>query len=321
MILNSGNTTDIRNTYNKTMALDPDLVDQMNKLDAETRRQLKMYNEDIQRILLKHMRGSEFVNKEEMFLKLTRAALLFTSGFATNLLVRNIIAGKKAVSNDNKSIIRRLVEAGANIKKVHAYFDNNEEQHGKFLEDTFLYRNFPGTKINVSRRIKTVGDGSYKVVRNIIELGIRDGQSSWEIAKEIEQYVIPNQNNKRVAPWTISRRKFNKPISYVPKGIPAGSVEYNAFRIARSELAATYQQAPYITNHGKWYVEGFRWVLSRSHPETDTCDDYAAHDEGIGIGIWRKIPKLPHPHCLCHTQTKTIPNQEMVEWLNRLNWN
>lgn len=303
------------------MALDPDLLAAIQDLDAFTRYQLLSYNGDIQQFLREHTRGGEIVDRDTLYERIVKASLLFGGAFAAGLLLKNIAAAKKSISNDNELIKFNIMKAGGKENRITPFLRNNRDSALVRLGESFPTRKFPGTNIGVGVRIKNVTDGSAKVVRNIIDLGIKDGLSSIEIGKMIEQYVIPNANGKRVSPWTISRREFNKPISYVPKGIPAGSVEYNAYRIAVSETAATYQQAPYLANNGKWYVEGFYWVLSRSHPKIDTCDDYAAHDEGIGLGVWRKIPKLPHPHCLCHTQTKTIDTMEMVEWLNRLNWN
>lgn len=303
------------------MALDPDLLAAIQDLDAFTRYQLLSYNGDIQQFLREHTRGDQIVDRDTLFERIAKASLLFGGAFAAGLLLKNIAAAKKAIDNDNKIIKFNIMNAGGLEKHIDPFLRNTRDSALTKLTESFPTRRFPGTSVGVGVRIKNVTEGSHKVVRNIINLGIKEGLSSIEIGKQIEAYVIPNEKGLRVAPWTISRREFNKPISYIPKGIPSGSVEYNAYRIAVSETAATYQQAPYLANNGKWYVEGFRWVLSRSHPKIDTCDEYAAHDEGIGVGIWRKIPKLPHPHCLCHTQTKTIDTMEMVDWLNRLNWN
>lgn len=301
--------------------LDPQLVASIEEVNAFTRAQLNGYNGDIQQFLREHTRGSDIVDRDRLIERIFKASLLFGGAFAAGLLVKNITAAKRAIDSDNILIKFDLMNAGAKESIVDVQLRQSRDNALKRIEDTFPNRKFPGSRIGTGHRITNVANGSAMVVRNIIDLGIKEGKSSIEIGKDIEAYVIPNANGRRVAPWTISRREFGKPISYIPRGIPAGSVEYNAYRIAVSETAATYQLAPEVANKGKWYVEGYRWVLSRSHPKIDTCDNYAAHDEGIGIGIWRKIPAFPHPHCLCHTQTKTVDTMEMVDWLNKLNWN
>lgn len=303
------------------MALHPQLVASIEDINAFTQAQLRGYLGDLQQFLREHTRGDEIIEKQSLFERMEKASLLFAGAFAAGLLIKNVTAAKRAINADNELIKFNIKNAGGLDKFIDPYLRNNRDSALTKIEETFLTRNFPGTHIGTGQRIKNIADGSHKVVMNIINLGIKEGKPAIEIGKDIEAYVKPNPNGRRIAPWTISRREFGRPVSYIPKGIPAGSVEYNAYRIAVSETAATYQLAPQVANDGKWYTEGYIWVLSRSHPKIDRCDDYAAHDEGIGLGVWRKIPKFPHPHCLCHTQTKTVNTAEMVDWLNRLNWN
>ena len=213
-----------------------------------------------------------------------------------------------------------FTRAGANKDKVNKFLNSNQVNTTNKIATGFLNRNFPGTKKSVNQRIKTLQDGSEQVVRNIIMQGVIDGKSSWKIAREIGAYVTPNANGLRVAPWTITRRELGKPVSYIPKNIPAGSVEYNAFRIARAETVETYQNATYLANKDKWYYNGTKWHLSRAHPKADRCDDYATHEEGLGTGVWRKKPALPHPHCICFTTTETISTDEMIEGFKLVGW-
>lgn len=299
--------------------MDPELLRLVNGLDAETARILSRYDDDIKRALAEHSRGEDLTDTESLFKKIAQAGLIFGGALATAYIAYNALGARRSVSKDNERLRRIFLYHGANREALR-FLDQQRDRVEQNIKETVLKRRFPGTNKNIEDRLKTVRDGSQRVVRNIINQGIKNNKSSFQIAKEIEAYVKPNANGLRVAPWTITRRELGKPISYIPTGVPAGSVEYNALRIARTELAHTYQQAPYLAHKDKWYYNGTLWVLSRSHPKVDRCDDYAAHDEGIGPGVWRKPPTIPHPHCLCHTQVKTVGTDEMIKMLKMLNW-
>lgn len=299
--------------------MDPQLLELINSLDAQTRKELLAYNGNIREALERHMRGESINDTPGLFQEISKAALLFGAGMATTIIAYNALAARRSVNKDNERLKRVFTYHGANRTALR-FLDQQRDRTEGLINDTVMNRRWPGTQKNLTERLKTVRDGSERVVRNIINQGVKDGKPAWEIAKEIEAYVIPNDNGLRVAPWTITRRELGKPVSYIPRGVPAGSVEYNAFRLARTETAYTYQQAPYLAHKDKWYYNGTLWVLSRSHPKLDRCDDYAAHDEGIGIGVWRKPPPTPHPHCLCHTETKTVGTDEMIDMFEKLNW-
>lgn len=300
--------------------MDPELIRIINSLDAETRKKLLAYQGDLAEAVKAHTRGDQLVDTDGLFKKIAKAAALFGGSLAGGIVIYNVLATKRAIDQDNEDIKRVFKFHGAN-KQAMNYLDQQSKKTQILVRDTSMNNKYPGNPITTGQRIKNIQDGSERVVRNIINVGIKDGKSSWQIGKEIEQYVIPNKNGKRIAPWTITRRELGRPVSYIPKGVPAGSVEYNAMRIARTEVASYYQQAPYLAHKDKWYYNGTVWVLSRSHPKVDTCDEYAAHDEGLGIGVWKKPPIIPHPHCLCHTRTKTVSTTEMLDWFERLNWN
>lgn len=299
--------------------MDPTLLRLVNDQDAAVDKELDKYYSDIERLLGLHRRGDDLNDTQTLFDKLAKAAFIMGVSLATVYVTYNALAARRSVNKDNERLKRVFLYHGAN-REATRFLDQQRDRIAKQTADTVLNRRWPGTNKSFDDRIKTIRNGSERVVRNIINLGIKDGKSSWVIAKEIEAYVKPNENGLRVAPWTITRRELGKPVSYIPTGVPAGSVEYNAHRIARTELALTYQQAPYIAHKDKWYYNGTLWVLSRSHPKIDRCDDYAAHDEGIGIGYWRKPPATPHPHCLCHTEVRTVSTDEMIKMFKLLNW-
>lgn len=300
--------------------MDPILLKTIEELDEYTRQELFKLNRELQRLYEEHQRGESLADTEELRNKLFKRIALWGGLFASGLVAYNVLAAKRAIDRDNDDL-KIAFRPFASNQKSYKFLDNERDRVAGFVGDTFLQRRFQGTNKSTEQRIKTIVAGSQRTVDNIIKLGVKDGTSSYEIAKQIEAYISPDYaDGKRIAPWTLARRALGKPISYVPTGVPAGSVEYNAMRIAVSELAATYQQAPYLAHKDKWYYNGTKWVLSRSHPRADECDLNATHDEGLGIGVWKKPPKLPHPWCLCHTQVMTVGTDEMIRMFKLLNW-
>lgn len=92
--------------------------------------------------------------------------------------------------------------------------------------------------------------------------------------------------------------------------VEAGSAgpRYQAMRIARTEINAAHREAHIrgtMTETGalKDHIQGIRWQLSlSSHKVSDVCDVWAAHEEGLGPGIYlpANVPS-EHPHGLCVT--------------------
>lgn len=300
--------------------MDPILLKTILELDEYTRTELFRLNKELERLFKQHMRGEEVADKEGFYKEAFKAIALWGGAFTAGWVAYNVLAAKRSIDTDNERLKIQFRPYATN-QKVYKFLDNERDRTAAFVGNTLLGRKFNGKGPTNEQRFKTIVDGAQRTVRNIVEVGIKDGTPSWEIAKQIESYVKPEyKDGKRVAPWTIARRELGRPVSYIPKGMPAGSVEYNAMRIARTEMAKTYQQAPYLAHKDKWYYNGVKWVLSRSHPKEDICDRYATHDEGLGIGIWKKCPEIPHPHDMCHTEVQTVPPEEMIRMFKMLNW-
>lgn len=78
--------------------------------------------------------------------------------------------------------------------------------------------------------------------------------------------------------------------------------QYQARRIARSEMAEANRQAYRASVNEQPYVVGLRWTLSPNHPRADVCDCLANQDlHGLGPGGYTKAnyPDTPHANCLC----------------------
>lgn len=181
-------------------------------------------------------------------------------------------------------------------------------------EKEFMARTYAGKTIEY--RMARVKDGATKTVRNIIRIGVDSGKSSAQIASDIEQYIRPTERLLRVSPLEWYRQRFE---SYKVKdlsSIPAGSVSYNAYMIARTETTRTYRDRMLEVNEGNPVVYGYKWNLSGSHPKPDICDVWATQDNGMGEGVY-DAGSLPsdHPNGMCYITTVVIEKPAFRKYL------
>ena len=83
-----------------------------------------------------------------------------------------------------------------------------------------------------------------------------------------------------------------------------GQMDANSLRLVRTSLNHAFIETMKDECRYNPFIEGYKWIMSGAHssrmPNGDICDDYSSHDEGIGIGVFKKnnIP-MPHPNCMC----------------------
>ena len=146
----------------------------------------------------------------------------------------------------------------------------------------------------LSDRIWTASKTFEHDIDYMVNRGIAEHKSAYELAKDLEQYVKPKA--KRDWDW-----------GKVYPHLAGKQIDYNAQRLARTASNHSYFLANQKVCVQNPYVEVMHWELSDAHLfrqvipfGPDECDDYAEHDEGFGMGNWKpeEIP-LPHPQCLC----------------------
>lgn len=179
-------------------------------------------------------------------------------------------------------------------------FDTNAKKVPNTLSKNAISKKQYADNKSTEQRIKTIYSSSQKTVKNIIALGIKKGLTDIEIARQIQVYLKPSARGTQVSPFEYYRQRYDT--ATVPKDLRGGSVEYNALRIARTEIATAMREAVYEANKGRKDVIGYRWLLSPSHPLPDICDVYAEHNEGLGKGVWSTPPSTPHPNCYCYIE-------------------
>lgn len=183
------------------------------------------------------------------------------------------------------------------------------------MESSYVYRKSIIDGLTINDRIKTIKEGAERVVRSLVRQAYANGEDAWSLARKIEGYLDPKDSNLYIAPWTIIRRQLGLPVTFKPTGIPAGSVKYNALRIARTEIAEVARTAVLNMIKNTPNSLGAKWNLSAAHTDYDICDVLANADSGLGKGVYKvgKYPRVPHPNCLCY------PTGVMAkDWLEQL---
>lgn len=170
-------------------------------------------------------------------------------------------------------------------------------------------------KKGLSTRIWGIANEFQTDIGYIVNRAIAQKKSAKQLAKDLEQYVQPAAKR----PWDWGK---------VYPSMAGKQVDYNALRLARTSINHSYWLSNVKVCTENPFVTAMHWELSAEHEERqvipfgpDECDDYAAHDEGLGIGNFppEKCP-LPHPNCLC-VQWAVIPQSleeigaEIGDWI------
>lgn len=159
-------------------------------------------------------------------------------------------------------------------------------------------------------------------INSVLEQGIAQKKSAYQIAKDLAAFVNPDA-------W--EDYDWHKVYPDLPSWLSKGwtNVEKHAQRVARTSINHAYHIAMKESAARNPFATAIHWELSPSHWErqvkpfgADICDEYAAHDEGLGVGNWPidGVP-LPHPQCLC-SQWAVTPDdldacaQRLRRWLN-----
>lgn len=168
------------------------------------------------------------------------------------------------------------------------------ERRAAILRESFSRQIERGLRIDQTRvpqelslRVYRNADIASGRIERVIRAAIIRGQSARELAEQVRGMINPNVR---------------------------GGVSYAAMRLGRTELNNAFHQRQIEQAQREW-VTGVKWNLSNSHPKPDACDLYAAHDEGLGRGVWDKnsVPPKPHPHCMCYMTYELMSPDQAVE--------
>lgn len=166
---------------------------------------------------------------------------------------------------------------------------------------------------SLSRRIWSRTAQLQGNIEEIVAQGIAQHRSALELSRDLEDYVNPK------AKVPVSWHKLYPDIPFDRQ------IDYNAQRLARTAINQSYWAAQIETAKANPFCRAIHWQLSPSHYErqvakfgADVCDDYAAHNEGLGVGNWPidKVP-MPHAQCLCATWQVVPELDDVADRLGR----
>jgi hypothetical protein len=177
--------------------------------------------------------------------------------------------------------------------------------------------------MNLSGRIWRIDREARNGINAVLMNGLQKGDSAWNIAKQLEQYLGAGQDCPR---WT-STRLYSRTKSEIASGDTTGllsgndcdgsGVSYNALRLARTELQKIHGLATDRVMAQQPWVEKEQVNLSKAHVETDECDDVVSGGEdGKGIYPVGEIELPIHPNCLCF---KTAVLKDEKEFTSEIN--
>ena len=150
-------------------------------------------------------------------------------------------------------------------------------------------------RAGISERIWSDTKRFNKDIDTIISEGIAQKKGTYEIAKDLEKYVNPNEKQP------------------IYNGV-RGQANYNTYRLAHTSVIHAYQQAAKRSAAKNPYIEYMKWVSAHDSKACDTCK------ERDGKLYKPKDMPLDHPMGRC-TFTYEIPmkldeiGKELSDWI------
>jgi hypothetical protein len=273
--------------------------------ENEIDKQLQLTDFQAQKIILAN-RDNDKIDKLLKTLLVAFGAGLIITIFKKNIELNKVV-GKLDLSASNKYL--KALKDATLFAKIRKQTEDYIAKFPKMLN----VRRIGGTTLDY--KIKNVIDGATKTVRNIVFVGVQEGKSAQQIAKDISAFIRPTEQKAKKSPLVWFRERF-KTIQKA-KDLPQGSVGYNALRIARTESHITYRNGIIEMNREKDFVYGYKWNLSASHPAPDICDVWAEANNGMGPGVYDEgnLP-IDHPNGLCFVTTAIYPISEYKKYLD-----
>ena len=180
-----------------------------------------------------------------------------------------------------------------------------------------------GDGINLSARIWQVEGAGRDAINQVIMQGVADGDSAWNLAKKLQQFLgagegCPRWTSTRLYGRTASDRAANDTTGLLSGDDCNGTgVSYKALRLARTEIQKAHALATDKLLAAQPWVKKEKCNLSAAHPEPDECDDVANGGEnGEGIYPIGTIEYPLHPHCFCFKTAVLMDEKAFTGQLN-----
>jgi hypothetical protein len=243
-----------------------------------------------------------------------------------------IAFGVQAVSHD-RLVASQIVTEG---RSIAATLQESNVTDGVYdpqlriligVADEYLH----GDSMNLSGRIWRIDREARDGINAVLLNGIQKGDSAWNIAKQLEEFLGAGNDCPR---WT-STRLYGRTKKDIASGDTTGllsgnacdgsGVSYNALRLARTEIQKIHGLATDRMMKQQPWVREEQIHLSAAHPETDICDKTIAEGrDEQGIYEVGEIILPLHPNCLCYKTAVLMPQDEftskMNDWLKGGQW-
>jgi hypothetical protein len=231
---------------------------------------------------------------------------------------RSKVESRRAVTSDQLSVVSEAIEDGVFKPQIDVLLKVAEE---------YLY----GDGLTLDNRIWRIDAAGREAINNVIMQGIADGDSAWNMAKKLEQFLGAGEGCPR---WT-STRLYGRSASDKAVGDTTGllsgndcdgrGVAYKALRLARTEIQKIHALATDRLMAQQPWVEMEQCHLSAAHPEADECDDViSGGEDGKGIYPVGTIQYPLHPGCFCYKTAVLMNEKEFTgklnKWLNGETW-
>lgn len=255
--------------------------------------------------------GNSWSDWTEEFLRVRREAGMIAFGvtavFHDRLVMETVISEQSAVS---EAMLTENVIDGVFTPQLDLLLQ---------VAGEYLY----GDNMNLSGRVFRIDREARDGINAVLLNGIQKGDSAFNIAKQLEQFLGANEDCPR---WT-STRLYGRTKSQIAGGDTTGllsgddcngqGVSYKALRLARNEIQKIHNLATDRMMAAQPWVKEEQIHLSQAHPETDICDDVVgAGREGQGIYEVGEIELPLHPECLCYKTAVLMPEKEFTSQLN-----
>lgn len=205
----------------------------------------------------------------------------------TNLLIQKNQGATRIAIDEASDLVDTLGNAGF----VSQVLSRGQGLLSSVPTDLLTRKPF-GDGVTLEWRIKTIERAYSKTILDVVRMGADEGWSAFQVASKIDNIVKPKAWKKWVSPYD-----FYRGVGVASKQRKAGSVSYNSFRIARTELSETYRQQSVKIHEGQPWIRGFEWKLSPAHPDIG-CECEDVHGQ-----IFQRVEDMPHthPNCMCYT--------------------
>lgn len=153
--------------------------------------------------------------------------------------------------------------------------------------------------LTLSERIWSVSLKFRDELKMLIDMSVAEGLGAKKTAQLIE--VLANKGGHQLKRTVLA--DYPKAWQRFGQYCWSKNTNWEALRLARTELNFSYHEAAVIAGRMTPGYVGCKWNLSPAHPEYDICDEYAENDEdGLGPGGYKSgnEPLFSHPNCLCY---------------------